>query len=190
MILIEKIEWVNTYKSLGTMSSHSKNSVNLIFFKLPLSFTYETERLNTLSNLPQMGVSGAKHLAQLTTTTRLWSHDFHDLILGYFFFPKSRRCTLWNVTELLLINVSILININSGSWKHRKMCEIRTIYHSRKCGLHELIKKQKEEGVSYILITVLIELELRKEVQKSHSDPKQICRQINFTCLAYVTSFD
>lgn len=43
MILVEKIEWVNIYKSLGRVPGHSKNSVNLnIFKKLLLYFTNET----------------------------------------------------------------------------------------------------------------------------------------------------
>lgn len=47
--------------------------------------------------------------------------------------------------------------------QHRKLCEIRTIYHCRKCGLRELIKKQTKRSVSYTLTTPIIELGLKKE---------------------------
>lgn len=102
---------------------------------------------------------------------------------------KSRLCTIWIITELLLIDLLILIkHISKFLNNNRKLCEIRTIYHCRECGVHELIKKQKEESVNYTLTTPVIELGLRKEQQK-HSDPKSICRHINFTCLTYVISF-
>lgn len=102
-------------------------------------------RLNILSNMQQMGVRVVKYLVQLTTTTKLGSHD---LTLGGVF---SQVQTLYHM-EYYRVAAYEYINSNKThsqvSEPHRKMCEIRTIYHRRKCSLHELIKQQKEESVS------------------------------------------
>lgn len=50
-----------------------------------------------------------------------------------------------------------------ASEENRKSCEIRTIYHCRECDLHELIKKQKKDSISYTLTTPIVELGLKKE---------------------------
>lgn len=110
------------------------------------------------------------------------------MIWSYRFFSPSPDTAPYEILELPLINISILIkNIYTKvSEQHRKLHEIKTIYHCRKYGLHKSIEKQKKKNVRFALTIAIIEQGHKKEWTQY-----RFCRHINFAYLTYVViSFD